>query len=122
MTLPDATERDGATTLPTGGDGDATPSPYAAGDVVAGKYRLTSVLGSGGMGAVWLAHNQVLHVDVALKLIRADLASAHTAERLLREARATARLKHPSIVQFHDFGESERGDPFIVMEVLEGES
>lgn len=122
MTLPDATERDGATTLPTVDDDEATPSPYVAGDVVAGKYRLTSILGEGGMGAVWLARNQVLHVDVALKLIRAHVASAHTAERLLREARATARLKHPSIVQVHDFGESERGDPFIVMEVLDGES
>jgi len=122
MTLPDATERDGATTLPIGGADEASPSPYAAGDVVADKYQLLKILGEGGMGSVWLARNQMLHVDVALKLIRAELASAHTKERLVREARATARLKHPSIVRVHDFGESERGDPFIVMEVLEGES
>lgn len=122
MTLPDAAERDGATTHPAASENATSPSPYREGEVVAGKYRLTKILGRGGMGAVWLAHNQALHADVALKLIRADVASAHTAERLLREARATARLKHPSIVRVHDFGESERGDPFIVMEVLEGEA
>lgn len=95
---------------------------YAAGDVIANKYRLTKILGEGGMGAVWLARNLALEIDVAIKLIRHDYANAEGAMRLLQEARAAARIGHPSIVRVFDFGTTERADPFIVMEVLQGES
>jgi serine/threonine-protein kinase len=95
---------------------------YAPDEVIAGKYRLVRVLGEGGMGAVWLAENTTLDVSVAIKLIRHDLANAEMAERLLQEARAAARIGHPSIVRVFDFGETAHGDPFIVMELLEGES
>ena len=102
------------------------PAPAAAiyvpGDVIDGKYRLTRIIGRGGMGAVWLAHNLPLDMDVAVKLIRRDRTAPEAAGRLLQEARAAARLKHPSIVRVFDFGESEQGDPFIVMELLNGES
>ena len=98
------------------------PKPYLAGDVIAGKYRLTRIIGRGGMGAVWQAHNIPLDIDVAIKLIRRDRTAAGAAERLLTEARAAARLMHPAIVRVFDFGESEQGDPFIVMELLHGES
>jgi eukaryotic-like serine/threonine-protein kinase len=96
--------------------------PYLAGDVIAGKYKLTRIIGRGGMGAVWRAHNIPLDIDVAIKLIRRDRTAAGAAERLLTEARAAARLMHPSIVRVFDFGESEQGDPFIVMELLHGEA
>jgi hypothetical protein len=96
--------------------------PYSKGDVIAGKYRLRKIIGRGGMGAVWQAHNLPLDVDVALKLIRRDRTAPEAAGRLLQEGRAAARLKHPSIVRVFDFGETERGDPFIVMELLRGES
>ena len=95
---------------------------YLAGDVVAGKYLLRGALGEGGMGAVWLAKNLALDIDVALKLIRREVATPQASARLLQEARAAARLDHPSIVRVFDFGETERGDPFIVMEVLHGQS
>lgn len=95
---------------------------YAAGDVIANKYRLTKILGEGGMGAVWLARNLALEIDVAIKLIRHDYANAEGAMRLLQEARAAARIGHPCIVRVFDFGTTERSDPFIVMEVLQGES
>lgn len=95
---------------------------YAAGDVIANKYRLTKILGEGGMGAVWLARNLALEIDVAIKLIRHDYANAEGAMRLLQEARAAARIGHPCIVRVFDFGTTERDDPFIVMEVLQGES
>jgi serine/threonine-protein kinase len=95
---------------------------YLAGDVINRKYRLSRLLGEGGMGAVWLARNVLLDVDVAVKLIRREMAGPETSRRLLQEARAAARLRHPSIVRVFDFGESEHGDPFIVMEVLSGES
>ncbi len=121
-----------------GDDGEATipildpisiPSPdtadttrvYETGDIVAGKYKLQKIIGRGGMGAVWQAHNIALDVDVAVKLIRRDRAAPEAAGRLLQEARAAARLKHPSIVRMFDVGESELGDPFIVMELLHGE-
>ncbi|APR85827.1 Serine/threonine-protein kinase pkn3 [Minicystis rosea] len=107
---------------PVTAEGAALPRPYLAGDVIAGKYRLTRIIGRGGMGAVWQAHNIPLDIDVAIKLIRRDRTEAGAAERLLTEARAAARLMHPSIVRVFDFGESEQGDPFIVMELLHGES
>ncbi len=95
---------------------------YASGDVIANKYRLTKILGEGGMGAVWLARNLALEIDVAIKLIRHEYANAESAMRLLQEARAAARIGHPCIVRVFDFGTTERADPFIVMEVLQGES
>ena len=82
----------------------AQTMPYHAGDVIANKYRLTKVLGEGGMGAVWLARNLALEIDVAIKLIRHDYANAEGAVRLLQEARAAARIGHPCIVRVFDFG------------------
>lgn len=96
--------------------------PYKPGEVIADKYRLDAVLGRGGMGTVWRARNLTLDVDVAVKLIRREAASDTSAERLLVEARAAARIRHPSIVSVFDFGRTSSGDPFIVMEVVEGES
>lgn len=97
---------------------------YQAGERVAGKYLLLELLGEGGMGAVWKAHNDTLDIDVALKLIRheeGDTDGPLMSDRLLQEARAAARLGHPSIARVFDFGLSDRGDPYIVMELLRGE-
>ncbi|MGC4089673.1 MAG: serine/threonine-protein kinase [Polyangiaceae bacterium] len=97
---------------------------YNAGSIISGKYQLLQVLGEGGMGSVWLARNRTLDVDVALKLMRAELAEDvdGIAERMLQEARAAASIGHPAIIQVFDFGFTEHGDPFIVMELLRGES
>ncbi len=95
---------------------------YVAGEVIADKYRLISLIGEGGMGWVWVARNLALDVQVALKLIRSDVEAEGAADRLLTEARAAARLKHPSIVRVFDFGRTRRRDPFIVMELLSGEN
>jgi serine/threonine-protein kinase len=95
---------------------------YRAGDTIGGKYCLTSLLGQGGMGAVWLARNTMLDVDVAVKLIRHEKATPAASARLLKEAQLTGRLSHPSIVRIFDFGETTAGDPFIVMELLQGET
>jgi eukaryotic-like serine/threonine-protein kinase len=102
-------------------DPSSSSYAYAAGNIIARKYRLTRIIGQGGMGAVWCAHNIPLDIDVAIKLIRRDRTPPEAAGRLLQEARAAARLKHPSIVRIFDFGESELGDPFIAMELLQGE-
>ncbi|MBK8257815.1 MAG: serine/threonine protein kinase [Polyangiaceae bacterium] len=101
---------------------DAGPPPYGAGSIIADKYKLINVIGRGGMGAVWVAHNTALDVDVAVKLMRRDRASPEATARFTTEARAAAKLGHPSIVRVFDFGETSRGDPFIVMELLRGES
>ena len=95
---------------------------YTNGTVVQGKYRLLHLIGEGGMGAVWAAHSQPLDVNVAIKLIRLDTANEDSAERLMREARALARLADPGIVRVFDVGSTEQGDPFIVMELLVGAS
>jgi eukaryotic-like serine/threonine-protein kinase len=95
--------------------------PYGPGDMIDGKYALESLLGRGGMGEVWTAHNATLGVRRAVKLLRADAGSADSTDRLLNEAQAAARLVDPSIVRVFDFGKTSSGDPYIVMEMLEGE-
>jgi eukaryotic-like serine/threonine-protein kinase len=95
---------------------------YAPGDVVGNKYGLLRLLGEGGMGSVWVAENMALKANVALKLIRADVAEASANERFLSEARLAARLQHAAIVRVFDFGKTEHDEPFIVMELLEGET
>ncbi|MBZ0119069.1 MAG: serine/threonine protein kinase, partial [Sandaracinaceae bacterium] len=92
------------------------------GSVVAGKYRIESLLGEGGMGSVFLATNQVLHKRVALKLMsRRFVEVPEAGERFLREGIAAARVSHASIVQVFDAGVHE-GLPWMAMELLEGET
>lgn len=93
---------------------------HGPGDILAGKYEIVSLLGEGGMGTVWRARSLTLDVDIALKVLHCDRADVQAAQRLLREARATASVGHPSIVRAFDFGETEEGEPFLVMELLEG--
>lgn len=95
---------------------------YTASEIIAGKYQLVRPIATGGMGTVWVAHNLALDVRVALKLIRTDVAAPVASGRLLQEARAAAQLGHPAIVRVFDFGKSDRNDPYIVMELLDGES
>jgi serine/threonine-protein kinase len=92
------------------------------GEIIAEKYKLVTELGEGGMGSVWVAKNLALDVQVALKLIRGDMATPATEERFLTEARAAARLKHPAICRVFDFGRTRRNEPFMVMELLQGET
>jgi eukaryotic-like serine/threonine-protein kinase len=85
-----------------------------------GPYRIEGRLGAGGMGEVFLAWDERLDRAVAVKLIRAGSAHDDRArERFRREARAAARLGHPSIVQVHDILETAEGDA-IVLELVEG--
>lgn len=85
-----------------------------------GPYRLHQLLGQGGMGAVYQAWDERLERWVAIKQIRPEsAANQRVRERFRREARASARLNHPSIVQIFDILESEDGD-WIVMELVEG--
>jgi serine/threonine protein kinase len=93
---------------------------YRAGDRVGEKYVLVEPLGEGSMGAVWLARNESLDTDVAIKVVHVAAHSPELQARLEREARAAARLEHPSVVRVFDLGHTALGDPFIVMERLVG--
>lgn len=87
-----------------------------------GCYRLVNMLGRGGMGEVWLAFDEKLERDVALKLMRKELlANEEAVKRFYREARAVARLNHSNIVQIYTFGE-EKKLIYFVMEMVHGET
>ena len=99
-----------------------TGTVYEPGYVVDGKYELELLLGQGGMGAVWRAKNVALDSLVAIKVVRAAGDRALLRGRLVQEARAAAKLRHPAIVKVFDVGQTDTGDPFIVMELLQGDS
>lgn len=82
-------------------------------------YRLLDRLGVGGMGEVWRARHLGLDRLVAIKRMRSDHPESN--DRLIREARAIARIRHPAIVQVHDVVVDDRGAPYLVMELLEGD-
>ncbi|HEX4595905.1 MAG TPA: protein kinase [Bryobacteraceae bacterium] len=86
-----------------------------------GPYQITAKLGEGGMGIVYHAQDTRLNRAVALKMIRDQGADEDLRKRFLREAQSAARVSHPSICRLYDIGE-EDGRPFLVMELLEGES
>lgn len=86
-----------------------------SGELIAGRYRLDSLLGRGGMSEVWAADDQELGRRVALKLLAPDADRA----RFDREARAAASLAHPNITQLYDYGEAD-GRPYMVLEYLSG--
>jgi len=97
-----------------------------SGQLVADRYRLTSLIGSGGMGRVWLARDEVLHRDVAVKevMLPEDMTIEERAElyqRTMREARAGGRLSHPNVVAVYDVLQDE-GRPWIVMELIRSRS
>jgi eukaryotic-like serine/threonine-protein kinase len=96
----------------------------SAGTVIAGKYRLDGLLGRGGMGAVWRAHDLDLNAQVAVKLL--DTSIATTGEglaRFHREAEAAAALRSPHVVQILARGvDAATGQPYIAMELMEGRS
>ena len=88
-----------------------------------GHYRIVRLLGSGGMGDVYLARDLKLERDVAIKLLPADGGDhGATRKRVLNEAQAAAGLDHPSICAVHEVGETADGRAFIVMQYVEGET
>ncbi len=96
---------------------------YSKGDLIQNKYKLAHPIGEGGIGVVWAAHNVVLKVDVAIKLIHRPTGDQETlSRRFLLEARTAAQLAHPAICRVFDYGQTERNAPFIVYELLSGES
>jgi eukaryotic-like serine/threonine-protein kinase len=97
-------------------------SPEVPNVLVAGKYRLTRLLGRGGMGSVWEGVHTTLGTRVAVKFIESEHAeSVEARNRFENEARAAATLRSKHVVEIYDHGLAPDGRPFIVMEYLEGE-
>ena len=95
---------------------------FEAGEVIAERYRLVSLLGRGGMGAVWRADHVSLNSPVALKFIDPGVSSSEEAiARFMREAQSAAALRSSHVVQIFDYG-VDRGVQYIAMELLNGES
>src|SRR5690349_1329815 len=95
---------------------------WGPGRVIAGRYRLVSQLGRGGMGSVFRAEHMALSSPVAIKLIDPEIARRpEMLERFQREAQSSAALRSPHVVQILDHG-VDQGVPYIAMELLEGES
>lgn len=90
------------------------------GSVLGAQYRIEQRLGSGGMGTVYRALQLSVGREVAVKLISGERDNAEHLQRFRREAEALAKLRHPNTVQLLDFGVTQRGRPFIVMELLTG--
>ncbi|HEX5061814.1 MAG TPA: protein kinase, partial [Kofleriaceae bacterium] len=86
-----------------------------------GKYRLDRILGEGGMGVVWAAHDPDLERAVAIKVLRYAQAAQQLRQRLLREARAMAKLKHPNVLTVYEVGTVGDRD-YIAMELVDGKS
>ena len=104
-----------------GGDVDSQPARFPEGREI-GPYRILALLGRGGMGEVYQARDTRLERDVALKFLPADYAdTADARQRFRREARAISALNHPNICTLHDVADHQ-GQPFLVMERIEGQS
>ena len=100
----------------------ASSLPQPAAPERLGRYRIVRLLGEGGMGRVYLAEDEELDRKVAVKVPRADrFRSQADRDKFLAEARTTARLKHPGIVQVFDVGQEDDGVPFIVAEYIKGQ-
>jgi len=96
----------------------------SAGTMVTDRIRLERLLGEGGMGSVWVAEHLTLGAKVAVKFVSPELSTKHPElhARFLREAAAAAKINSPHVVRTFDFGAMPDGTPFLVMELLEGES
>jgi eukaryotic-like serine/threonine-protein kinase len=101
---------------------ESQSAQLSVGTILDGMYRIDGLLGEGGMGTVYAATQLRLDKRVAVKVMARELAANPEAlERFRREARITSALGHPHIVQVSDFSFAPAGEPFLVMEFLEGE-
>lgn len=94
-----------------------------AGDRIAGRYEILSVVGEGRMGVVYMCQDHNLGRIVAVKTLRLQRMSEQSSQlRFEREARAASRLSHPNIITIHDFGQTAIGVPYLVMDHVSGET
>lgn len=102
---------------------DISPALAQVGKIIGGKYELLSLMGEGGMGAVYEARHVEIRQKVAVKLLHFQLARDHEIrQRFFREAMAAGEIGHENIIQMHDIGRDVTGSVYLVMEMLKGES
>jgi len=100
----------------------AKPVDRMVGRLVHGRYRILRQLGQGGMGSVYLAEQEGIGQQVAMKFLNSGLSlDPDVARRFLNEAKSYARVAHPNAVTLHDFGQDEEGTLYISMEYVEGD-
>lgn len=99
-----------------GGGHDLRP-----GSILAGRYRLDEVVGKGNFGVVYRGHHLELDMAVAIKLLHAQVAGGEALERFRSEGRSAVRIRHPNAVTVYDFGVTDGGVAYLIMEFLEGE-
>jgi serine/threonine protein kinase/predicted ATPase len=100
---------------------EKTVNEELTGRIIDRKYKLVSQLGEGGMAVVYLAQRMRIGDDVAVKVLRSEIMLDLVSQaRFEREAQAAARIKHPNIVTIHDFGTTDDGLTYLVMELLNG--
>lgn len=117
-----ATAENGERSFPSIDEEDDTIDPYL-GTILDDKYELLELIGGGGTGVVYKANHCMLNSTVAVKVLFPHMTSKQLmVRRFQQEAKATAMLSHPNILKVSDFGNGEHGQPFLVMEYLEGES
>ena len=98
------------------------PAEEATGETIAGRYRLVRKIGEGGMGEVWIAQqSEPVKRRVALKLIKSGMDTRAVLARFEQERQALALMDHPNIAKVFDAGKTPGGQPFFVMELVEGE-
>src|SRR5882672_11752111 len=104
---------------------DPSPRSTAAaslvGKVLSDRYRIESVLGEGGMGAVYLAEHLLMHKRLAIKVLHPEMMRMpEVVQRFEREALAAAHIEHPNVAAATDFGKLDDGSFFLVLEYVEG--
>lgn len=100
-----------------------TSAAARLGQVISGRYRVQELLGEGGMGAVYLAEHTLMRKRVALKLLHPEMSeNEEVLARFKREAEAAAHIEHPNVASATDFGQTEDGAFFLVLEYVEGTS
>jgi serine/threonine protein kinase len=98
----------------------AAQQVFEPGEIVFGKYRVVALLGQGAMGTVYRVQHVFLKKDLALKTMESRNRSDLSVRRFEIEAKAASLLNHPNVVQVHDFGIAENGQPYLVMDLVEG--
>ena len=98
-------------------------SMLRTGELIAGRYRMVAAIAQGGMGSVWKALDErAFSQAVAVKVIRSKNVSDTVKSRFVDEAKVISKLNSPHIVGLREFGETEAGYPFFVMDLLEGQT
>jgi serine/threonine-protein kinase len=101
-------------------DGTQLVEPVSVDTEFAGKYEFIETIGAGGMGVIYKARQIMLNKFVAIKMLHEHLVSDETIQRFQLEAKAASLLSHPFIIGVHDFGTTRAGQPYMIMDYVEG--